>query len=439
MGAETGGIGERGRLARRGCGRPAPRGRRCARALSHVRRPASTRSSMPRSRSHSACGSSATSVNPAARAACRSCSRTTSAVMSCVARRVERRRAPPVGPVRAQPVVGAAFEDPADVVDVVDRDQRAAPEHAAAGREPRVDAARDRKPGTGRHREPVGDRVERIGVGRLRPARAPRRTRRSARARPAPRPAARRRTPRSRTAGCRAARWRARRPVSSSAGSSSSATNTGPVPDDRGRRVVRRLAARTGRAPRRPARARAARAARRAARPTARRARSAARAGTSGAARSTSRASRPLPGAGLDDDERIGLAERVPAPVERARHARAEQRADLGARDEVAAGAARAVTRREEADLGLVERDLDEPVERDRALAADEARDRVGRRTALERPLPDPREELRVDADHDDDRAHQRDRAGERRRNPDRRCGRPRPARANHILRTTAK
>jgi hypothetical protein len=36
------------------------------------------------------------------------------------------------------------------------------------------------------------------------------------------------------------------------------------------------------------------------------------------------------------------------------------------------------VTRREEADRGFVQRDLDEPVERDRTLAPDQVRDRVG-------------------------------------------------------------
>jgi hypothetical protein len=64
--------------------------------------------------------------------------------------------------------------------------------------------------------------------------------------------------------------------------------------------------------------------------------------------------------------------------VERARDARAEQRADLRARDEVAAGAARAVAGLEEARARRVERQLDEPVERDRTLAPDEAGDRVG-------------------------------------------------------------
>ncbi len=59
----------------------------------------------------------------------------------------------------------------------------------------------------------------------------------------------------------------------------------------------------------------------------------------------------------------------------------------------------------EEADVGLVQRDVDEPVEGDSALAPDQARDGVGGRCRLERPLPDPGEQLRVDADDDHDRS----------------------------------
>jgi hypothetical protein len=83
--------------------------------------------------------------------------------------------------------------------------------------------------------------------------------------------------------------------------------------------------------------------------------------------------------AGFDDHERVGVAELVPAAVESARHAGTEQGTDLGARDEVAPRAPGAVARREEADVGLVQRDLDEPVERDRTLTPDQARDRLGR------------------------------------------------------------
>jgi hypothetical protein len=84
--------------------------------------------------------------------------------------------------------------------------------------------------------------------------------------------------------------------------------------------------------------------------------------------------------AGFDHHERVGPAECAPLPVERASDARAEQRADLGAGDEVAAGTARAVPGLEEAGAGRVQREVDEPVEGDRALAPDKAGDRVGGR-----------------------------------------------------------
>src|ERR1700681_4609894 len=83
-------------------------------------------------------------------------------------------------------------------------------------------------------------------------------------------------------------------------------------------------------------------------------------------------------GARLDHDERVGIVELVPTPVERSRDARTEERADLRARDEIATGTAGAVPGREEANVGLVQRHLDEPIERDRTFAPDEARDRVG-------------------------------------------------------------
>jgi hypothetical protein len=84
--------------------------------------------------------------------------------------------------------------------------------------------------------------------------------------------------------------------------------------------------------------------------------------------------------AGFDDDERVGLLRGAPAPIECARNARAEQRADFRARDEVAPTPARAVPGREEADCGLVQREVEESIERDRALAPDEARDGIGGR-----------------------------------------------------------
>jgi hypothetical protein len=86
----------------------------------------------------------------------------------------------------------------------------------------------------------------------------------------------------------------------------------------------------------------------------------------------------PVAGPGLDNDERIGAPEVTPVAVERSRNARTEQRADLGTRDEVAAGAPRAVTHREEPGARLVEREIDEAIERDRTLAPDQARDRFG-------------------------------------------------------------
>ena len=79
-------------------------------------------------------------------------------------------------------------------------------------------------------------------------------------------------------------------------------------------------------------------------------------------------------GPGLDDQEGIGLVERAPEPVERDRCTRAEERADLGTRDEVAPSPTRAVSRREEAALA-VEGGFHEPVEGDRAFAVDQLRD----------------------------------------------------------------
>ncbi len=99
--------------------------------------------------------------------------------------------------------------------------------------------------------------------------------------------------------------------------------------------------ARTDRAPRRPARAAAGRAARPATPRSVRRARSATPRRHAGAARNTSRARRPLPAPASTTRNGSGSLERVPQPVEGAGHAGAEERADLGARDEVAARRAR--------------------------------------------------------------------------------------------------
>jgi hypothetical protein len=75
---------------------------------------------------------------------------------------------------------------------------------------------------------------------------------------------------------------------------------------------------------------------------------------------------------GLDHQERIGRALRLPLAIECARNARAEQRAHLRAGHEIAPGPARAATRREEARRGFVQRDLDEAIERDRAFSPDQ-------------------------------------------------------------------
>jgi len=84
-------------------------------------------------------------------------------------------------------------------------------------------------------------------------------------------------------------------------------------------------------------------------------------------------------GTGLDHEERVGLLLLTPTAVELARDASAEQWADFGTRDEVASGAARAAAGREEAGRRFVQSKLDEPVERDRALAPDQASDRCDR------------------------------------------------------------
>ena len=83
-------------------------------------------------------------------------------------------------------------------------------------------------------------------------------------------------------------------------------------------------------------------------------------------------------GAGFHDDEGVGRTELAPGAIERAGDARTEQRSDFRAGHEVPTGAPRAVPRREEADIGLVEGQVDEAVERDRTFAPDAALDRVG-------------------------------------------------------------
>ena len=68
----------------------------------------------------------------------------------------------------------------------------------------------------------------------------------------------------------------------------------------------------------------------------------------------------PVPGAGLDDDERIGLAQLAPPRVEGAGHHRAEQRTDLGLSEEVAAPA-RGPAGGVEAVVGVVQGEVDRP------------------------------------------------------------------------------
>ena len=111
------------------------------------------------------------------------------------------------------------------------------------------------------------------------------------------------------------------------------------------------------------------------------------------------------PGAGIDDEERVGLAEVVPPAVDGTRHERAVELPDLGAGDEVTSRAPGAPCPVEEA-VRPVEREVDERVERDRPLAMDALGDqplergrtgdqltrtparRCGRRTAGRRRSP---------------------------------------------------
>ena len=76
------------------------------------------------------------------------------------------------------------------------------------------------------------------------------------------------------------------------------------------------------------------------------------------------------PGARIDHQERVGLTEVVPPAVDGPRHQRAVQLPDLGAGDEVTPGAPGAARPVEEA-ARPVEREVDERVERDRALTMD--------------------------------------------------------------------
>ena len=102
------------------------------------------------------------------------------------------------------------------------------------------------------------------------------------------------------------------------------------------------------------------------------------RARTSGSARSTSRQSRPRPAPASITTNGSGSPSCAPPPVERPGDARAEQRTDLGAGDEVAAGPARRRARGEEPGLRVVERGLDERAERDRPGPVDPLRRAAG-------------------------------------------------------------
>ena len=254
--AEAGGVDERGGLRRRGCGRPAPRGRRCARAPPTRGGPRRRGSSMPRPRSHSACDSSRHEREPRRACAARpSCSRTTSAVMSCVAGCVERVQFPARAPGRcaAIPARPARPGPPRRR-----RSRRPRPRRGAAAR-PHAANHASMPRGIGRRAPGTTGEVAR-DLARARPRRwparapAPRTNSPPPRARPAP-PASvvpsHSATPNGRLSSSSLA---ITTPSSSSAGSSSSDTNTGPDPATGDRRVVGRLAARTARAPRRPVR-----------------------------------------------------------------------------------------------------------------------------------------------------------------------------------------
>ena len=121
-----------------------------------------------------------------------------------------------------------------------------------------------------------------------------------------------------------------------------------------------------------------------AARRSARRARSAARGAHRAASASTSAARRPRPAPASTTKNGSGPPSSSHQPSSAPRHQRAEQRADLGAGDEVAAGAAGAVRAGEEAAVA-VERVLDERVERDRPFPMDPLRDPFARRRCSSR------------------------------------------------------
>ena len=190
----------------------------------------------------------------------RSCSSTTSAVMSLLPGRVERIAAGRVRAVGAQPARAARRACSAIGVDRSRRRARRS-RGAASPRTPRNQSSSPRGIGSrvaGREREPAVDARERRRVGRLRGHEHLDEVAVGVERRPAPRSS---RAPsqlaRCRTAGCRAARWRARPAVELDARAARRARRTpGRAPAPGTGCVVVGAARRTGRAPRRPARAR---------------------------------------------------------------------------------------------------------------------------------------------------------------------------------------
>ena len=199
----------------------------CARS-SHCARASATRSSTPRSRSHSACVHSSSSESPARLAVWTRYSTRDVGGDVLLARIDERRRAALVAAVRAQPTVLAPLGELRRGRRVVDDDEHAAPEDERARLEPLAYA--------GRHGQAAADRAPPTRRrDRLRPrdrrtrARGPlRRCRR--RRRPAPPTSRRRCAPRRGTGGCRAARWRRRRRSGGWRGDRATKWRPGPSP-----------------------------------------------------------------------------------------------------------------------------------------------------------------------------------------------------------------
>ena len=300
---------------------------------------------MPRPASHSACVVSRTIRKPDAWAACSSCSRTTSAVMSWLPGSPQRVLAATVSAVGPQPSVTAS-QHLVDVDDVVEHRDDPARQCAGAFVDPGLDTARYREAGTDRHHARADDALqrERIGIGGRDEHLAELGTvRRDAHFLP----------PRAvpvgdpetevveQLVGEHDAAGRQLREVGDRREHRARAAAQGRAPR-------RRRGGRTARAPRRPARAGGARAAARATPATVRRARNAGPA-SSPARRAGSRARtgpsrHRLRRRGTDRARRASRHH----PSSAARDARAEQRSDLGRGDEVPSAAAGAVPAAEE-------------------------------------------------------------------------------------------